>query len=189
MPNTSSAVSGTFSASAPSCSAITAFGRETAMLKARYAAEQQRGRQRAGEAREVAAHALGDVGRGLRQREERFRDQQQRGTDDRERERQPHRLVQRPPAVVQPAGAVELRGDRAECHHDAHEADEDRDVGGGSRPRARRGRAPSGARPSRVSTVLNASTAIWPTYSGQASVGDAARVLEQRRAGHGCGLG
>ena len=34
-PNTSSADSGTFSASAPSCSAITIFGRDTAVLKPR----------------------------------------------------------------------------------------------------------------------------------------------------------
>ena len=36
-PNTSSAVSGTLSASEPSCSAITAFGRDTAVLKPRNA--------------------------------------------------------------------------------------------------------------------------------------------------------
>ena len=34
-PNTSSAVSGTFTTSAPTCNAITAFGRETAMLNER----------------------------------------------------------------------------------------------------------------------------------------------------------
>ena len=42
-PNTSSAVSGTFNSSAPSCSAITIFGRDTAVLKPRNAVNSRAG--------------------------------------------------------------------------------------------------------------------------------------------------
>ena len=92
--------------------------------------EQQRGRQCESQRQQVATHFLRHRRAGLRQGQERCRKRQQRATDQAQCQRQPERLPRLVADLAQPLGAEQLADDRADGEHDAHQADEHRDVAG-----------------------------------------------------------
>ena len=147
-PKTSSAVSGIFSASAAELQRHHRLGPRHRDVEAAVGGEQQRRRQRERQAAGSRAPCR------PRRRPARARGRARGKTSSR---RSRARDSARParcawcscwPAPRQASGAEELAGDRAERQHHAHQADEDRDVGGASRPPARPGRGAERAPPS-----------------------------------------